>query len=60
MGFKFLKNENEINIFFDKKNFFLIGWQMVDLYQNLSITYISSILVNQKIKKNFFTLPIAP
>ena len=60
VGFKFLKNENEINIFFDKKNFFLIGWQMVDLYQNLSITYISSILVNQKIKKNFFTLPIAP
>ena len=38
INFKFKENENEISIFFSKKNFNLIGWQTIDIYQNLSIT----------------------
>ena len=58
VNFSFVENENEINLFFDKKNFNLIGWQTQDIYQNLSITYISSIRKNEKIQKNFFNLPL--
>ncbi len=56
--FKFNENEIKINIFFDVKNFQLIGWQTEDLYQNLSITYLSSVILNQKIKKNIFIKPM--
>ena len=57
VNFNFYENENEINIFFDKNNYNLIGWQTTDIYQNLSITYINSIQKNQKLKKNLFRLP---
>ena len=57
INFKFTENENEINIFFDIKNFSLLGWQTLDIYQNLSITFISSIVKNQKLKKNLFKIP---
>ena len=57
INFTIFKDENEINIFFDKENFNLIGWQTLDIYQNLSITYIHSIRKNNKLKKNFFKLP---
>ena len=58
INFKFFENENEINIFFDKNSSNLIGWQTLDIYQNLSITYLSSIMINQKIKKNIFIVPM--
>ena len=57
VNYKFYEYNNEINIFFDIKSFNLIGWQTQDIYQNLSITYINSILINQKLKKNQFKLP---
>ena len=57
VAFKFLKDENEINLFFDKRTLNLKGWQTVDLYQNLSIVYLSSIVLNQKIEKKVFNLP---
>ena len=57
INFAFFDNENKINIFFDKKTFNLIGWQTMDIYQNLSITYLNSIKKNQKFKKNLFRLP---
>ena len=57
INFKFKQNENEINVFFDKKTHNLIGWQTLDIYQNLSITYLFSIIKNQKLKKNLFSLP---
>ena len=57
INLNFIENENEINIFFDKKSYNLIGWQILDIYQNLSITYLDSIIKNQKIKKNIFKLP---
>ena len=57
INFKFTENENEINVFFDIKNFSLLGWQTLDIYQNLSITYLSSISVNKNLKRNLFNLP---
>ena len=57
INFKIIENNNEINIFFDKKSFDLIGWQTKDVYQNISVTYISSIKENQQIDKNLFRSP---
>ena len=57
VNFKFNENENEINVFFDINNFSLLGWQTLDIYQNLSITYLSSISVNKNLKRNLFNLP---
>ena len=58
LNFKISENNNEINIFFDKKSLFLIGWQTEDIYQNLAITFISSVKINQKISNRIFILPI--
>ena len=57
LNFKFLKNNNEINIFFDKNNLLLIGWQTEDIYQNLAVTFISSVKINQEIDNEIFILP---
>jgi len=57
LNFKIFENNNEINIFFDKKSLNLIGWQTEDIYQNLSVTFISSIRINQKIDQKKFKLP---
>tara|TARA_B110000046_G_C13007544_1_gene405060 strand:+ start:1357 stop:1911 length:555 start_codon:yes stop_codon:yes gene_type:complete len=58
IAFKITENNNEISIFFNKKNFNLVGWQTEDIYQNLSITFISSIEINPKIDDKIFILPI--
>ena len=57
INFTILKDENEINVFFDIKSFNLIGWQTLDVYQNLNITFLSSLKKNQILKKNIFQLP---
>ncbi len=57
VNYNFIENDNEINIFFNKINHNLIGWQTLDIYQNLSITFLSSINKNQVLDKNLFTLP---
>ena len=57
VNFTILKDESEINIFFDIDNFNLIGWQTLDIYQNLNITHISSLKKNTNLKKNIFKLP---
>mgnify|MGYP001329403501 CR=1 FL=1 len=57
INFTILKDKNEINIFFNKNNFDIIGWQTLDIYQNLNITYLYSLRKNQTIKKNIFKLP---
>jgi outer membrane lipoprotein-sorting protein len=57
INFKILENDHEINIFFDNETFNLIGWQTKDIYQNINVTYLSSIQLNQKIKKDLFKLP---
>ena len=56
-NFTLINNDNKINIFFDKKTLNLVGWQTEDIYQNLVITFMSKIKVNQKINKNIFRLP---
>ena len=58
ISFEIEENENEINILFNNKTFNLIGWQTKDIYQNVNITYLTSIQINQNIDKNLFKLPI--
>ena len=57
INFEILENDSEINIFFDNKTFNLVGWQTKDIYQNINVTYLSSIKVNQQVDKNLFKLP---
>ena len=57
INFVIKENDHEINVFFDDKTFNLIGWQTVDIYQNINVTYLSSISINQQIKTNLFKLP---
>ncbi len=57
INFSLNNEDNKINIFFDNKTLNLIGWQTEDIYQNLVITYISEIKLNQKINKDIFNLP---
>ena len=53
-----IEEKNQIlNIFFDKNNYNLIGWQTEDIYQNLTITYIYDLKVNQNIEDKIFKLP---
>ena len=57
LNFTILENNNEINIFFDKKTSKIVGWQTQDIYQNLVITFISSVKINKKINDDIFILP---
>ncbi len=57
INYAFNENENQINLFFDKQTHNLIGWQTIDVYQNLSITYLTTIYKNKKLDRNFFKLP---
>ena len=51
------ENDIEINIFFNKETYDLIGWQNTDVYQNFNITFISSVRKNRIISRNIFKLP---
>ena len=55
--FKFNESENSVNIFFDKKTLNIIGWQNIDVYQNLVITYLFDLKINLPLKKDQFKLP---
>ena len=57
INFEIVENDSEINIFFDNKTFNLVGWQTKDIYQNINVTYLSSININQPVDKNLFKLP---
>ena len=57
INYRMIENDNEINVFFDNKTYNLIGWQTKDIYQNINVTYLSSIQLNQKIENNLFQLP---
>jgi len=58
INFEILEEENEINVFFDNKTFNLVGWQTKDIYQNINVTYLSSIQKNKQVNKDLFKLPI--
>ena len=51
------EKDSEINVFFNKETYDLIGWQNTDVYQNFNITFLSSIRKNRIIPKNIFKLP---
>jgi outer membrane lipoprotein-sorting protein len=58
INYKIIENDNEINVFFDKEKFYLIGWQTRDIYQNLNITFLSSIKKNLVfVPRSLFKLP---
>ena len=57
LNFTFFENNNKIDIFFDKESLYLVGWQIKDIYQNLTLTLISSVKINQKINNKIFILP---
>ena len=57
LTFKIFENNSEMNIFFNKDTLVLTGWQTEDIYQNLSITFISSVKINQNINDKIFLLP---
>ena len=56
-NFTILNSNNKINIFFNNKNYNLIGWQTEDIYQNLAITFISKVKTNQEIDDTIFKIP---
>ena len=57
INFTIREKDNEINVFFDNKNYDLIGWQNRDIYQNFNITFLSLIGKNRTLPKNLFELP---
>jgi outer membrane lipoprotein-sorting protein len=57
INFEIVENEAEINVFFDDKSYNLVGWQTKDIYQNVNVTYLSSIKINQQIDQNLFNQP---
>ena len=57
INFTIKENDIEINIFFDNRTFNLIGWQTKDIYQNLNITFLTSVKVNEIFNKDLFKLP---
>ncbi len=58
IGYSIIENENKTEVFFDVISLELIGWQTKDIYQNTSLTILSSISKNKKIKKKLFNLPV--
>ena len=58
INFTILDGDNEVNIFFDKQTYDLIGWQNTDIYQNFNITFLSSIRKNIVLSKNLFKIPV--
>ncbi|MDC3037901.1 outer membrane lipoprotein carrier protein LolA [Candidatus Pelagibacter sp.] len=58
INFSIKEGDNEINIFFDKQTYDLVGWQNTDIYQNFNITFLSSIRKNRVLSKNLFKIPI--
>ena len=57
LNFTIIKNDIKINLFFNNKTLNLVGWQTEDIYQNLVITFISKIKINNNINQKIFELP---
>ena len=57
INYTIIENDNKIDIFFDNLTFNLIGWQTKDIYQNITVTLLYSISINQEINKKLFKLP---
>ena len=57
VNFTIIEGDKEINIFFDKQSYDLVGWQNTDIYQNFNITFLSSIRKNRVLSKDLFEIP---
>jgi outer membrane lipoprotein-sorting protein len=57
INLEIIEKESKINVFFDNETFNLVGWQTKDIYQNINVTYLSSIQKNQQVDKNLFQIP---
>ena len=57
INYTFVEENNELNIFFNKKDYNLVGWQTLDIYQNFNITFLSSVRKNRMISRDIFELP---
>ena len=57
INFEILEKESKINVFFDNETFNLVGWQTKDIYQNVNVTYLSSIQKNKQVNEDLFELP---
>ena len=55
--FQINENNSNINIFFSRENYDLIGWQIEDIYQNLAVTYIFNTSINKIVDEKLFKLP---
>ena len=49
---------NQLNIFFDKKNYLIKGWETVDLYDNKVKSNIVVKNINQELSDNIFSLSL--
>ena len=56
--FTIKENNQLIDIFFDIKNYELVGWQTKDIYQNTAVTLLYSIKLNQVIDEKIFKTPL--
>tara|TARA_Y100000741_G_scaffold346486_1_gene312863 strand:- start:77 stop:628 length:552 start_codon:yes stop_codon:yes gene_type:complete len=57
INFTIKEKDREINIFFNRKTYDLIGWQNTDIFQNFNITFLSAIRKNRIISRDIFELP---
>ena len=51
------ENNQDLKIFFDKKNFIINGWKTTDIYNNENLMIISAIKVNESFNNKIFILP---
>ena len=56
--FTIKENNQLIDIFFDIKNYELVGWQTKDIYQNTAVTLLYSIKLNQIVNEKIFKTPL--
>ncbi len=51
------KDKGEITLFFNKKNYNLKGWRLVDINNNITLLKIENLIKDSDIKKSFFLIP---
>ena len=52
-----IKDKGEITLFFDKKNYNLNGWRLVDINNNITLLKIENLIKDLDIRKSFFLIP---
>jgi len=51
------EKKGEITFFFNKKDYNLNGWRLVDINNNVTILKIKNLIKNSIVEKNFFLIP---